>query len=221
MWRDIVHDALTNILFVLFLFGIAILAVSLFFYYRMLQQRTFIDIARSLGFRYYFRSYAMPRRFDFLSLHRRGRGRHASNIFLGRHAGSETVVFDYMFNRGLSTGKKWYYGSFSVMYHGRNCPSVRIFPKNMLPMLGAVVGYSEIALDGHPLSKHFSVYTTNTAFARSLLREPLVNYLSHHPGQSLEIDPLWFALGSRNNLEPEDLPNRLKQLEIVRTLLSL
>ncbi len=216
-----VQDALTNILFVLFLFGIAILAVSLYFYYRMLRQKTFIETARTLGFRYYYRSYAIPRKFDFLSLHRRGRGRHAFNIFLGRHAGFETVVFDYMFNRGISSGKKWYYGSFSVMYHGRHCPSLRIFPKTMLSVLGEIAGYYEIPLDGHPLADHFSVFTTDPSFARRLLLEPLVNYLMHHPNQSLEIDALWFALGSRNNLVPEELPDRLKQLEKVRTLLSL
>jgi len=216
-----VQDVLTNILFVLFLFGITVLSISLFFYYRMLKQRAFIETARALGFRYYYRSYAIPEKFPFLSQQRRGRGRHAFNIFLGRHAGSETVVFDYKFNKGLGADKKWYYGSFSVMHHGRDCPSLRIYPKNMLPMLGEIVGYTEIPLDGQVLSSYFSLFTTDAAFARSFLIAPLVEYLVHHPEESLELDAHWFALGSLDNLVPEDVPPRLKQLERVRSLLPL
>ncbi len=215
------QDALTNILFVLFLCGIVALAVSLFFYYRILTQRAFIEAARQLRFRYYYRSYAIPRRFAFLNQHRRGRGRYASNIFLGRHAGVEVVVFDYRFNKGLGPDKKWHFSSFSVMHHGCRCPFVRIYPRSMLAVLGEIVGYEELALDGHELAAFFSVFTNDHTYARSLLATPVVHYLLHHPEESLEIDPDWLAIGSPNMLFPEGIPQRLKQLEKVRGILPL
>lgn len=215
------QDVFANILFGMFLCGIAVLAVSLVFYYRFLQRRAFMDMARRLKFRYYYRSYAIPRRFAFLCQQRRGKGRHALNILLGRLAGEEAVVFDYCFNTGLGMEKKWHYSSFTVLHHGRECPSVRVYPKCMLPDLGQIIGFDEVHMNGGPLGESFSVFSTNEAFARAVLMGPVVDYLVRHPDLSLEIDSVWLALGNQQCLVPEDIPHRLSQLEKVRSALPL
>lgn len=215
------QGAFENILFVMFLCGVAVLAVSLVFYYQFLQRRAFMDMARRLNFRYYYRSYAIPKRFAFLWQQRRGKGRHALNILLGRHAGEEAVVFDYCFNTGLGAEKKWHYSSFTVLHHGTDCPSLRIYPKGMLPGLGNIIGFDEVHLDGSPLAENFAAFTTNEPFARAVLSGPVVDYLVRHPDLSLEIDPVWLALGNQQRLVPEDIPRRLSQVEKVRTALPL
>ena len=215
------EDVFANILFVLFLFGISVLAISLFFYYQLLKRRAFMDMARQLKFRYYYRSYAIPRRFAFLRQQRRGRGRHAFNILFGQYAGAESLVFDYKFNTGLGPEKKWHYCSFAVMHHGHMCPSLRIYPKSMIPALGQIVGYEEVFLDGHELSEHFVVYATDEQFARSFLVLPIVQYLQRHTELSLEVDPLWIAAGRQTHLSPEEIPYRLKQVEKLRRTLPL
>lgn len=205
----------------MFLGGIAVLAISLFFYYQFLKKRAFMETARQIKFRYYYRSYAIPRRFAFLGEQRRGKGRHALNILLGRYADTETVLFDYRYNTGLGAEKKWHYGSFAVMHHGRNCPPVRIYPKSMLSELGDIIGYGEVYLDHNALSEKFSVYSMDESFALSVLSEPLVEYLLRHPELSVEVDPIWLAVGSKENLIPEDIPRRMRQLEKIRKALPL
>ena len=215
------EDFFANILFVLFLCGIAVLGASLFFYYELLKRRAFLETAKELRFRYYYRSYAIPARFAFLRQQRRGRGRHAYNILLGRYNGAEAVVFDYKFTTGLGAEKKWHYGSFAVMHHGRDCPSMRVYPKSMLPALGQIVGYDELFFDGHELSEKFAVFATDERFARTILVVPLVEYLLRHPELSLEIDPHWLAVGTQEHLIPEGIPYRLRQLEKIRAALPL
>jgi hypothetical protein len=217
-----VEDAFANILFILFLCGITVLAGSLFFYYQLLKRRAFLEMAKQLGFRYHYSSYAIPWRFGFLRQQRRGRGRNAFNVLFGRYGDFDVVVFDYMFKTGLGTQKKRHYGSFAVMYHGRDCPSLRVYPKGMLSVLGQIVGYEEIFFDGcQPLSERFSVFSTDEDFARNMLVKPLIDYLLRHPELSLEIDPLWLACGMQDCLVPEDIPRRLKQLDKMRSVLSL
>jgi hypothetical protein len=216
-----VEDVFVNILFLLFLGGIVVLGISLFFYYQLLKHRAFMDIANTLKFRYYYRSYAIPRRFPFLRQQRRGRGRNAFNILLGYYGKSETVVFDYKFTTGLGAEKKWHHGSFVVMHHGRNCPSLRVYPNDMLTGLGQIVGYDKIFMDDNEMGEKFSIFATDEQFALKLLVAPLIEYLLRHPDSSLEIDPLWIAMGSVHNLIPEDIPRRIRQLEKVKTLLSI
>ncbi|NLV46204.1 MAG: hypothetical protein GXY07_17080 [Candidatus Hydrogenedentes bacterium] len=213
------QDVFSNILFGMFLCGIAVLAVSLFFYYQFLKKRAFLETARKLKFRYYYRSYAIPRRFAFLGEQRRGRGRHALNILLGRHADTETVLFDYCYSTGLGAEKKWHYGSFAVMHHGRNCPPLRVYPKSMLSELGDIIGYEEVYVDHNALSEKFSVFAANDLFAHSIIAGPLAEYLLRHPELSVEIDPIWLAVGSQETLIPEDIPRRLNQLEKIRKAL--
>ncbi|MFA7691982.1 MAG: hypothetical protein GX117_01730 [Candidatus Hydrogenedentes bacterium] len=214
------QDMFTNILFAMFLCGIAVLAGSLFFYYQFLKKRAFMEIAHRFKLRYYYRSYAIPRRFSFLGEQRRGRGRHAFNILLGRYAGLETVLFDYGYNTGLGAEKKWHYGSFAVIYHGGNCPPLRIYPKTMLLSLGDIIGFDEVFIENEIFAAKFAVFAMNESFAHTAISLPLVDYLLRHPELSVEIDPVWVAVGTKDPLIPEDIPRRLNQVEKIRKMLS-
>lgn len=215
-----VDDVFTNILFLVFLCGVAVLAISLVFYYNFLKKHAFLEIAKEHGMRYYFRSYGIPKRFSFLHQHRRGKGRYASNILLGRYNNTEAVLFDYRFSTGLGNEKRWHTGSFAVMYHGLDCPPLRIYPKAMLPSLGQIVGYDEIFIEDETLQDKFSFFTTDEKFARELLIPPVLDYLRRHPTISVEIDPVWIAVGSLDCLGPEEITYRLKQVEKLRAVLK-
>jgi hypothetical protein len=214
-------EVLGNILFSFFIAGILILGVSLYFYYHFLIRRAFIEMARKLGYRYYYRSYAIPQRFSFLSQHRRGRGRYAFNILVGQEEGGSHMLFDYTFSTGLGAEKKWHYSSFSAMRHGKTCSFLRIYPRSMLEVLGDIVGYDEAIFEDSPFTHRYAVYATDDSFAQEMVTQPLVDYLMRHPGMSLEVEPYWVALGASERLIPEEIPRRLRQVEKVRAMLPL
>lgn len=214
-------EVLGNILFSFFLAGIVILGISLYFYYQFLIRRAFIEMARKLGYRYYYRSYAIPQRFSFLSQHRRGRGRYAFNIIIGQEEGASHLLFDYTFSTGLGAEKKWHYSSFSAMRHGKTCAFLRIYPRSMLEVLGDIVGYDEALFEESEFTRQYAVYATDDSFAHELITQPLVEYLMRHPGLSLEVEPYWVALGAAERLIPEEIPRRLRQVEKVRAMLPL
>lgn len=197
------------------------LSVSLVFYYNFLRRRAFLEMANFFGFQYYYRSYAIPRRFAFLRQQRRGRGRHASNILWGMYRETETFVFDYKFSTGMAAEKNWHLCSFVAMRHNNNCPSLRIYPRSMLVVLGQIVGYEEIFFDIEGFSEAFGVFTTNENVARQMCTFPLIDYMMRHPELSVEVDPGWVALGREEYLVPEDIPRRIRQTEKVKDLLAL
>ncbi len=215
------EDTFTNILFLLFIGGVLVLAVSLVFYYHFLRRRAFLETANHFGFQYYYRSYAIPRRFAFLRQQRRGRGRHAFKILWGQYRQSETFVFDYMFSTGMANEKVWHYCSFVVLQHANKCPSMRIYPRSMLTVLGHIVGYDEVFLDVEEFSDLFAVFATNDSFARQICSVPLIEYMIRHPELSVELDPGWLAVGKEDCLIPEEIPRRLRQAEKIRGFLSL
>jgi len=214
-------DTFSDILFLLFIGGVLVLAVSLVFYYHFLRRRAFLEIATHLGFQYYYRSYAIPRRFAFLRQQRRGRGRHAFNILWGHYRQIETFVFDYMFSTGMAKEKTWHYCSFVVFRHNIACPSLRIYPRSMLTVLGQIVGYEEIFLDIEGFSEMFGVFTTNEHFARSMCNAALIEYMTKHPDLSVELDSGWVAVGKEERLVPEEIPKRIRQTEKIRNFLAL
>ncbi len=215
------EDTFSYILFLVFIGGVLVLAVSLVFYYQMLRRREFLRTAAELRLRYYYRSYAIPRRFAFLRQHRRGRGRHAFNILYGRYQDDEVFVFDFKFNTGIGKEKKWHQCSFFVMRHPRTCPPLRIYPRAMLSVLGQIVGYEEIHLENEGFHELFSVYAADESFARALFTQPVADYLLRHPELSLEVESDWIALGRQDRLVPEEIPHRLHQLQKVRRMLAL
>lgn len=213
------EDVFTNILFGVFLLGVIVLAISLFFYYELLRHRDFIRMAAILGLRYYYRSYALHRRFSFLFQLRRGRGRHAFNILQGNRNGYEVLVFDYLFTSGMGKTKQKHYSSFVVMHHGKDCPPLRIYPRAMLEELGRIIGFDEFFFNAPEFDAKFVVFATDESFARLVCHAALVDYMLHHPDLSLEIDPHWMALGTQALLIPEEIPRRLRQLEKIRVML--
>lgn len=214
-------EVLGNILFSFFLTGIVILGVSLYFYYKYLLRRAFIDMAKKLGYRYYYRSYAIPQRFAFLSQHRRGRGRYAFNILIGQGQNGSHLLFDYTFSTGLGAEKKWHYSSFSALRHGRHCSSLRIYPRSMLDVLGDIVGYDEALFEESEFTRKYAIFASEYTFAHEMVTQSLVDYLMRHPGMSLEVEPYWIALGATERLIPEEIPRRLHQVEKIRAMLPL
>lgn len=215
------EDVFANILFGVFILGVIVLAISLFFYYDLLRHRDFIRMAAILGLRYHYRSYALHRRFSFLFQLRRGRGRHAFNILRGVRNGNDVLVFDYLFTSGVGKEKQKHYSSFAVMGHGKDCPPLRIYPRPMLDELGRIIGFDEVFFDAPEFDAQFVVFATEESFARLVCHAALVDYLLRHPDLSLEIEPHWMALGTQALLIPEEIPRRLRQLEKVRLLLPL
>ena len=215
------EDRFSDILFLLFIGGVLVLSVSLVFYYNFLRRRAFLEMATHLKFQYYYRSYAIPRRFAFLRQQRRGRGRHASNILWGVYHKMETYVFDYMFSTGMANDKTWHYCSFVVLRHATACPSLRIYPRSMLAVLGQIVGYDEVYLDIEGFSDSFAVFTTKETFARQMCSQPLIEYLMRHLELSVEVEPGWVAVGKEEKLIPEDIPRRMRQTEKIRSFLAL
>lgn len=213
------EDAFADILFLVFIGSVMVLAVSLVFYYQFLRRRAFMEIADSLRFKYYYRSFALPRRFAFLHQQRRGRGRHAFNILYGKRNGTEELIFDYKFNTGIGKEKVWHYCSFAVLYHGRNCDSFRIYPKPMLEVLGQIVGYEEVLVDIPVFSDLFRVFAADEMFARSCCTPTLVEYLTRHPDLSVEIDADWMAVARNECLMPEEIPRRIQQVEKIYAML--
>jgi len=214
------EDRFSDILFLLFIGGVLVLSVSLVFYYNFLRRRAFLEMANFFGFQYYYRSYAIPRRFAFLRQQRRGRGRHASNILWGLYKGIETYVFDYKFSTGMASDKTWHFCSFVAMRHPNQCPSLRIYPRSMLVVLGQIVGYDEIFFEIEGFSENFAVYTTNEPFARQICTFPLIEYMMRHLDLSVEVEPGWVAVGKEEWLVPEEIPRRIRQTEKIRGLLS-
>lgn len=214
-------DVLGNILFTFFLAGILILGVSLYFYYQYLIRRAFVETAKKHGYRYYYRSYAIPQRFAFLAQHRRGRGRYAFNILIGQDQNGSRLVFDYTFSTGLGAEKKWHYSSFAALRHGKTCPFLRIYPRGMLSVLGDIVGYDEALFEESEFTQKYAIYTTDESFAHAMITQPLIEYLLRHPEQSLEVEPYWIALGTSERLVPEEVPRRVRQIEKVRAILPL
>ncbi|MCK5863151.1 MAG: hypothetical protein KAH38_11740 [Candidatus Hydrogenedentes bacterium] len=214
-------DTFSDILFLVFIGGVLVLSISLFFYYNFLRRRAFLEIATLLKFQYYYRSYAIPRRFAFLRQQRRGRGRHASNILWGVHHQMETYIFDYMFSTGMANEKIWHFSSFVVLRHASTCPSLRIYPRSMLEVLGHIVGYEEVFLDIEGFSDSFAVYATQDAFARRICTQPLIEYMMRHLDFSVEVEPGWVAVGKEEKLIPEEIPRRMRQTEKIRSFLAL
>ena len=215
------EEAFSNILFMVFIGGVLVLAVSLVFYYQFLRRRAFLEIASELGLQYYYRSYAIPRRFAFLHQQRRGRGRHAFNILRGYWQGAEVLVFDYKFNTGIGREKTWHYCSFSALRHARTHPAMRIYPKAMMDVLGNIFGFDEVFLNVPEFDDKFTVYSVDEAYARQVCVPPLIEYLLRHPEFSIEVEDGWMALGVAELLAPEQIPKRLRQLEKIRAMLAL
>lgn len=215
------EDTFSDILFLLFIGGVLVLSVSLVFYYNFLRRRAFLEMANFLSFQYYYRSYAIPRRFAFLRQQRRGRGRHASNILWGMYHKIETYVFDYKFSTGMAAEKTWHYCSFVVMRHSTNCPSLRIYPRSMLTVLGQIVGYEEVFIEVEGFTESFAVFTTNEPFARQMCTFPLIEYMMRHQDMSVEVEPGWVAVGKEERLIPEEIPRRIRQTEKVSNFLAL
>ena len=218
---SVLENTFSDILFLLFIGGVLVLSVSLVFYYNFLRRRAFLEMANLLKFQYYYRSYAIPRRFAFLRQQRRGRGRHASNILWGIHHKMETYIFDYMFSTGMANEKTWHYCSFVVLRHTSACPSLRIYPRSMLMVLGQIVGYEEVFLDIEGFSDLFAVFTTKEPFARQMCTQPLIEYMMRHADLSVEVEPGWVAVGKEENLIPEDIPKRIRQTEKILNFLAL
>ncbi len=215
------EDTFANILFLLFIGGVLILAVSLVFYYHFLRRRAFLETANQLGLKYYYRGYAIPQRFGFLRQQRRGRGRHAFNILWGKHQQEETFVFDYMFSTGMAREKTWHYCNFVVLRYESSCPPLRIYPRSMLTVLGEIMVYNEVFLDVEGFSEMFGVFSVNEYFAKRMCNAPLIDYMMLHPDLSVEVEPHWVAVGKEGRLVPEEIPKRIRQAEKIRVFLGL
>ena len=120
----------------------------------------------------------------------------------------------------MASDKTWHFCSFVAMRHPNQCPSLRIYPRSMLVVLGQIVGYDEIFFEIEGFSENFAVYTTNEPFARQICTFPLIEYMMRHLDLSVEVEPGWVAVGKEEWLVPEEIPRRIRQTEKVRGLLS-
>jgi hypothetical protein len=167
-------------------------------------------LAEELGMEYAASDDTVGLRFWFLNLLMvRGSGT-AYNLLSGRFEGHKVTAFDYPRRRLMGC---------VVLEHAKPLPELRIFPEEIYRELTWPLDPEHIDLESEEFSRAFRVVATDRKFAYAVCNPRVMEYLLAHRDMSIEIDGRCIALSFPHLLEAREIPERLRQLVEIRSLL--
>ena len=214
-----IHDQISQVLFLLFIAGVLMLAVGLIMYYQRLLRKAYFDAAADLRLSYDYVSYGLPRRLPLVYQLRRGKNRYASNVFAGRYKGFPVYVFNYHYATGDKRNKVHHHSSIAMLRHDLEMPEMHAYPPDIYEKVGHMAGIDKIEVQtgDDAFSKAFTVLASDPEFARSFCTPGMKEYLLRHPDMSVEVGGGWIATCIQQRLVPEEIQRRMDQmLKILR-----
>jgi hypothetical protein len=213
--------------FPFFLFLLAALAAGFLGYLGWLKEKkrreAFVILAENLGMEYRERDNALSGELEFLDALRQGSNRYAFNVLEGELEGHWMMAFDYHYETHSTDSKgrrqtHHHYFSFFVCHLEGRFPELRVYPESFFSKVGQIFGLQDIDFESVEFSRAFTVKCAEKKFAYDICHPRMMEYLLAHPDLSIEVENFCLAMGMNQRLEPEQVPDCLRQLREIRSL---
>lgn len=187
------------------------------------RREAFMAMAKRLGLRYTAKNHNLASKFGFLDKLCEGSNRYAFNILDGTYKEHPVCLFDYHYET-YSTDSKGrrqthhHYFSFFILEHAAHFPELRIYPEGLFSKLGQALGFDDIDFESIEFSKSFVVKSSDKKFAYDICHTRMMEHFLKNRSLSLEIEGNCVATWADSRLAPEEVPGRLEQLIVIRSL---
>jgi hypothetical protein len=149
----------------------------------------------------------------------RGYGRHATNVFLGRHDGRHFVAFDYSYTTSSGSGDnrstKQHHYSVVALSLGLITPGLSVGPTGTFGKLVNAVTGRDVQIGNPAFDQVFTVTSPSPEFAVDVLGPEVLQVVMHHPDLAWRLEGESMLVIRPGEHAPQEIEAKLHFMDAV------